>query len=710
MPSPTLAALLSTAPAALAGEGMWLPEQLPALGGALTEAGVALDPAALADLQGDIGGAVVSLGGCSASFVSPDGLLITNAHCVEGYLQQSSTAEVNRAAVGFTAPDRARELPAGPAARLYLVESLTDVTAQIDAVARDPKLPDAQRQAAVDRTTSQLVAKCERKAGRSCEVVRQFSGLTWQLIQRLELRDVRIVYAPPYDVAYFGGDLDNFEWPRHDGDVALLRAYVAPNGKPADPAPNNVPYRPPRWLPVSTDGVSEGDAVLVAGFPGQTTRWASADTLAFVHETVYPAELAQLVADEARIAEAIAADPAAANALQSTAADLANGRKYVRGVLDGLAGSTVVADKRAADAGLDGWIAAGPARAAIGAAVRDLRASVTAERDGFPRKFAVTGLLGASLLDAAHTAYRWSIERQVRKDADREPGLQDRDRDDLLAESDEVQPALWLPYERAVLAARFAAYEALPAASRIEALDAWLARMGGADKALDTLFAEPALAEPEARRALFGQPRAALEASTDPGVGPPDENPWVSLAVTLERSFLAESRAAAKARDGLRLRLEPVVAEAQRSSQIALPYPDANNTLRITFGKVRGYAPRDGLVAVPQTTLGGLVAKHRTPDYEAPAAVVAAAERTPTGPVNFLSDVDTTGGNSGSPTLDARGRLVGVVFDGNYESMAADWQFDPAVTRSIHVDVRFVLWLLALDPAASWIATELRGS
>jgi hypothetical protein len=184
------------------------------------------------------------------------------------------------------------------------------------------------------------------------------------------------------------------------------------------------------------------------------------------------------------------------------------------------------------------------------------------------------------------------------------------------------------------------------------------------------------------------------------------KDPFVQLAVTLEREHSAAVRERNKASTGAWQRAFPVYVEAVRTMLGGRSYPDANSTLRVTFGRVRGYAPRDGLVATPFTTLEGWTAKHRGPHYEGPAWLASAAEGLPAHPVNFLSDVDTTGGNSGSATLTARGELVGLLFDGNYESMAADWQFDEATTRSVHVDVRYLLWLIE-QQGGGWILNEL---
>ena len=303
---------------------------------------------------------------------------------------------------------------------------------------------------------------------------------------------------------------------------------------------------------------------------------------------------------------------------------------------------------------------------------------------------------------------RWAIEREKKKDVVRTPGFQDRDREEIEAWLSEIDESLWLPFERRVFQMHLEAAMALPAGQRVEALTKWVESRGGPEKAIDALFSSPALGSKDARLALLKQKKDALYASTDP---------FVSLAVALEEGALKAWREESEARRGAYLRLRPVWVEAAREAMGGMSYPDANNTLRITFGRVEGYPVRDGLQATPVTTLSGILAKHRLEAYEAPPSLLSrlAAPKDPRFvdpalgdvPVNFLSSCDTTGGNSGSATLSAEGKLIGLIFDGNYESMAADWQFNATTTRSIHIDIRYIGWWLSQEPSGAWILKEM---
>ncbi|HTM21677.1 MAG TPA: S46 family peptidase, partial [Kofleriaceae bacterium] len=254
--------------------GMWMPAQmtLPQHVATFKKMGVEIDARTLADPLKAPLAAVVWLGGCTASFVSPDGLIVTNHHCVQGMLQLNSDATHDYIENGFLARTRAEERPAGPSRRVWVVQSYRDVTAEmrdgLEAIA-DP----VARKKESEKRYKDLLAACEKdRPGTRCQVSGFFQGAQYQLIEMLEIRDVRVVYAPARAVGDYGGEIDNWEWPRHTGDWSYLRAYVGPDGKPADYAEANVPFKPQHWLKVSTAGLKPGDFVMVTGYPGQTDR------------------------------------------------------------------------------------------------------------------------------------------------------------------------------------------------------------------------------------------------------------------------------------------------------------------------------------------------------------------------------------------------------------------------------------------------------
>ena len=707
-----LLAGLAVAMPALAVEGMWTPEQLPQIAQAMSRAGLALDPAELTDLHGHPMGAVVSLGGCTASFVSPNGLVVTNHHCAYGSLQLNSTPEHNMLRDGFIAASLADEPSAGPGARIWVTEDISDVTAKV--LGGIPKrASDRARNDAIEAAQKALVAECEAEAGYRCRVFAHFGGVQYRLFRQFEIRDVRIAYAPPAAIGKFGGDTDNWQWPRHTGDFTFYRAYVGPDGKPAPFAEDNVPYRPRQYLRVAQQGVAEGDFVMVAGYPGRTQRYQLASQIDDAIDWLYPTQI-RTFKDLIGIAERAGEDdPDVAIKYAAMLAGLNNSSKNMAGMLDGFKRSDASGTKHREEAGLVAWLE-GQGRAGRAALqnYRDYVALIEAQRATRERDRVLGGLSRAGLLGSANLLYRLSKER-AKPDAQREMGYQERDWPGLEAMQRQLERRMDPGVDRQVLGYWFEQYRALPAEQRIAALDAWAGLDRGRDGSaeLDALYRRTWLSETEGRMAAFNADQASLEASDDA---------FIQLAVLLAPT-LQQLDARSKDLSGAIARLQPGYMQAlidYRDSQGRATYPDANSSLRITFGNVMGVSPRDGLEYLPFTTPRGLVEKHTGegefdatgPQLDAIAArnfgrwEVASLRDVP---VNYLADLDVTGGNSGSPTLNAKGEFVGLIFDGIWESVASNWVFDPSITRTIHVDSRYMWWLMEEVFPAPAILAEL---
>lgn len=704
---------LLLAPSALAGEGMWEPRQLPALASELRAAGHAGDPTLLADLHQAPLGAIVSLGGCTASFVSERGLLATNRHCVLGMAQRAQRPGERLGTDGFYAPTEADERPTGAVTRITVTQGFEDVTATVVGKL-SPRLEDRARHDAIDTAIKRLVASCERAADTRCRVAAFEEGLRYVLVRSLELRDVRLVMVPPDMVGSYGDEVDNWHWPRHAGDFAFLRAYGSRDGKPADPDPGNVPWQPAHRLEVSRRGVGPGDFVMIAGFPGRTERWRTAAELAGEVRTLQDRLVEGGWAFDL-LSEAIRTDPTAAAALTSSRSGIGNGVSAARGSLESFTRTGAVARVAERDAAIDAWVAADPARASrLAAPIAELRALVQKHEGTRARDLHLSWLGRSDLLSTARSLYRWSRERQ-RPDAQRRSGYQERDVARARAGLESLDSGLHLATDRAVVQRALLALLALPAGQQPPELMAWLRATTpapGADAAalaegaLTRLYTRPALADTAARLALFEAAPAAFRVSPDG---------FLSLAVALGPWDEARE-AEADAEAGALARVRPAFAEALRAVQPGRA-ADANSTLRVSFGNVKGYSPREAITYAPQTTVAGLAAKAGPWPFAAPRDLLAAISAGRWGPwadpalgtvvVDFLSDVDLTGGNSGSPTLDGKGRLVGLAFDTNYEGIASDWVFDPAVSRGIHVDVRYILWYLDAVLQADRLVREL---
>ena len=697
--SVSVLAAMAAVPAALAGEGMWVPQQLPQIAGPLAKAGLKLAPEQLADLTGDPMGAVVALGGCTASFVSPNGLVATNHHCAYGAIQLNSTPENNLIRNGFNAPTTADELSAGPNARVFVLDEITDVTRDAQAVIAAAGADALARTKALEAFEKKLIAECEADAGFRCRLYSFSGGNSYRLFRNMEIRDVRLAYAPPGSVGKFGGDVDNWMWPRHTGDFAFYRAYVGKDGKPAAYSPDNVPFKPRHWLKFADQPLGEGDFVMVAGYPGSTNRYALAAEFDNAAQWSYPAIAGHFNNQIALVEAAGKLDPQVQVRYASSMAGWNNTAKNYQGQLTGFKRIDAAGQKRAEEAAVLAWLKGQGARgqAALDAHARLLalleQSQATRERDLALGMFNNTAMLGT-----ASQLYRLAIER-AKPDAERESGYQQRDLPAIEGGLRQLERRYVASMDRQLQAYWLDQYLKLPAAQRVAAIDAWL---GGNDaaavkRALDRL-AGTALGSTDERLKWLSADRAAFEASTDPAI-------QYAVAVMPTLLKLEQER---KTRAGENLAARPVYLQAvadYKNSQGEFVYPDANLSLRITFGNVTGYVPRDGVKYTPFTTLEGVVAKETGADpFDSPQALLDAVAagrhggladaRLGSVPVNFLSDLDITGGNSGSPVLDAHGKLVGLAFDGNWESVASNWVFDPAMTRMISVDQRYMRWIM----------------
>ena len=701
---PAVLLLLVAALAARAEEGMWPPDQLPQLGDDLRALGMRIDPRKLSDLTQHPMNAVISLGGCTASFVSPEGLVITNHHCAYGAIQYNSTEERNLLEEGFLARDRDEELFAGPGSRVLVTVEVTDVT---DRVLADLALAlgGRARYQAIEDREKELVATCEEDEGHRCRVAAFHGGLQYSLIKQLEIRDVRLVYAPAEAIGKFGGDIDNWMWPRHTGDFSFYRAYVGPDGKPADHDEANVPFRPRHHLKVSVRGLGDGDFVMVAGYPGNTNRYRLADEVKNRIAWDYPTRKAAYE-DWLEIIDAKTADrPEAAIKYAGLIAGLNNVIKNYQGMLDGFAKSDIIERKKGQEADLQVWLAqGGEVREQYLSAMTDLRDLVardnaTRERQLYYDYMARRG----ELLRTARTLYRLSWEGQ-KPDTEREPGYQDRDIIRIRERLTQIDRRFDPDVDRAFWRSFIVRYASIPVDQHVAAFDEWFGIEGNRlderslDKRLGKMYERTQLRELDARLAWMSRSPDEFENSNDP---------FIQLAVKVFPSDIEledEEKDLAGRFKEVRPRYMAAMI-AWLDSQGKPIYPDANGTLRVTYGTVRSYVPRDGIIYTPFTTLEGVVQKETgEAPFASPEPLLAAVAEHRYGryedprigsvPVNFLSTLDTTGGNSGSPTLNADAELVGLLFDGNYEAINADWDFNPAITRSIHVDIRYVLWVM----------------
>lgn len=696
-----------------------MPEQISEQADIFRGAGFQIDPARFAQPTEFPLGAVISLGGCSGSFVSASGLVITNHHCVLGALQYSSTKDKNLLQQGYSAKTRADEPTAGPLARVFVTLAFTDVTAKVRE-GLERMSDDLARYQAIEDRQKELVTKCEQgRPGIRCSVASYFGGAQYRLVEQLEIRDVRLVYAPPEGVGNYGGEIDNWRWPRHSGDFAFLRAYVGKDGLPADFAADNVPYQPKHVLKLASTPLVAGDPVFVAGYPARTNRLTTAFEAkeAVSYDQPYILDFTAAFLKELEVFSKTGGDVAIR--AETMVRGLANWQTNTKGQLEGLTKGGLEQKKRSQEQSLVAFINATPERKSkYGDVLDQLTRIVTNSRNKKEADAVLRELLRTvRLVGAAHTIVR-NAEERAKPDASRDPDYQDRNQARLAQSFEQLERQYAEVIDKAMLRLVLQRELALPKDKRAGLLDLILPNADliaanatkEIDKAINALY-RSTLSKKDVRLALLKKPTLGELAK--------DKDPLIKLALTL-RKITSEQETREKQTTGALSVVRNRFVDALKEQAGGRLAPDANRTLRVTFGSVRGYKPSsEAPEYFPFTRLSEVVKKHTGKDpFVAPQGLLDASKRTSFGPyassevagevpVNFLSDLDITGGNSGSATFNAKGELVGLAFDGNYESMASDWQFMPEITRTIHVDLRYILWFLDAVAQTDGLLAEL---
>ncbi|WP_445776750.1 S46 family peptidase [Shewanella sp.] len=707
-----LTAAIAASFGASADEGMWQPHQLPAMADELKAKGLEISAESISKLTEFPMNAVISLGGCTASFVSPKGLVVTNHHCAYGAIQYNSTPEKNLLKDGFLAKTYAEELPATPGSRIFVTEEVTNVTDKVTAGQMD-KVGNAFYKG-IELQQKTLVAECEKADGYRCQVYSFHGGLEYYLVKQLEIRDVRLAYNPAASVGKYGGDIDNWMWPRHTGDFSFYRAYVSKDGKPADFSKDNVPYEPKSFLKVSAKGVSDGDFVMVAGYPGRTNRYRTADEVSNQFGWAYPEGkvLQERMIDIIKTTAPEGSDERIK--YESLIAGLANYAKNFASMIEFYGKSTMLAERKKIETDLANWISKDKQRQQkYGETLSNLEKLVAKSQQNQERDVLLSYIGYTTMVTTARSLYRLAHEKTL-ADMAREPGYQDRDMINFTSSMERIDRRYAASVDKALLAELLTRYAALPAKQRIASFDKAFGITDKFDaktlaKTLDNMYAKTQLGDKDTRLAWMNKSVADFKASNDP---------FIQLAVKTYDADMALEKAK-KQLDGDLMKVRPQYMDAiiAYNRELGKPvYADANSSLRVTVGNVKGYSPQDGLIAEPFTRLEGLLAKDTGVDpFDAPAKQLELIKQKQYGdyyvkaidsvPVNFLSTLDTTGGNSGSPTLNGRAELVGLLFDGVYESIIGDWGYDAQSNRSIQVDSRYMLWVMKyLDNADNLLA------
>ena len=692
----TVATALLLMPAALrADEGMWLLPLLEKMNAdALRNLGSRLTPEQIYSVNNSsIKDAIVQFGGgCTGEIISGSGLLVTNHHCGYSNIQALSSTEHNYLEDGYFALSREEEIPC-PGLTVRFLQSMTDVTDDL----------------AAGKSRQQLISAAQ-DANPNCQVriVSFYNDNVQYLIVSKIYRDVRFVGAPPASAGKFGGDTDNWMWPRHTCDFSMFRVYADANNEPADYSPNNVPMRPRQFLNISLKGVQEGDFAMIMGYPGSTQRFQTATQLQDMLATNDVRIDARGVRQDV-LWKAMRADDKVGLQYANKYAGSSNGWKKWIGEREAFAALDIIGREEQKERDLTAWINADPARqAAYGGAIDRIAESVQSTT---APKLAIT-LLSETLGRIELLGFANTMDRSMQMALNAKD--QEVDTKALVQQTlDTVMDMLKEEYkdydanvDRDVAIALIDHYKACVNPADAVLLNGKSILTMDTRKLVDNLFRKSIFTSPEK---LAAKPITAKLLEADPAV-------QFAKAVTAAGQPLNQAANAARAN----------LAEASKAYGAALlkwtegqaSYPDANSTCRLTYGTVKSYEPKDGVLYKYYTTLKGVMEKEDPDNYEfiVPAKLKEIYQNKDYGQYAnaqgelvtcFLTNLDITGGNSGSPVMDADGNLIGLAFDGNWEAMSSDVMFEPNLQRCICVDIRYVLLMLDKYAGAGYLLDEM---
>lgn len=682
-------------------EGMYTPDRIASLTN-LKKRGLKISPEEIYNpAGGGLTDAVIRLSiGCTAEFVSPEGLILTNHHCGFDALVSASTPERDLVETGFKADNRAGEI-AAKGYSIYLTQRVEDVTAKINAGTEN--LTGETLAAAIKKNTDALAAAEQAKApaGSTIRIQMLNNGYFHYLYQTQQIKDIRVVYAPPRSIGVFGGDPDNFEWTRHTGDFTFLRAYTAPDGSSAEYSTNNIPLKPKRFLTINIGGVKEDDFVFVLGYPGGTTRYRESQSIEYARDANFPFLAAWLDARSDALRLIGESDEKKRIKFQSDIASFDNAFKVYDGGALRLRLANVVEKRQADEAQLAAWINGNPDRQRkYGTVLADLK-SLSAESNRYAKRDVIL-----RRIPSPETA----ILGQVYAAVSAGKMLPDNERAAKLAEIQKAIAEREPVYEREMIKFFLKAFSELPEEEKFEWAETYFKDKGNrrsAEAAFAAQIAEGSYWNAETLAALYGPQTMEYR---------PERDDVKAFAMALKKEKdAAAARAAefASKIDRVRLLYQQALSEMRGIT----PYPDANSTLRFSYGNIKGYSPREAEYRAPFTTIKGMLEKDTGINpFDVPQKLkdLHAAKdfgRYGSGDsvvVNFISTTDIIGGNSGSPILNGNGEQVGLCFDGNYEGLGNDFYYDPERNRTISVDIRYVLFVTEKFGGAGWILDEMK--
>jgi hypothetical protein len=692
-----------------AQEGMWLMSQLGQLN--LQQKGIQLQDNEIYNAgKPALYNAIVQIGGGTGSFVSPDGLIITNHHVAFTALQRASNVNNDYLEQGFTAWNKKDEIQA-PGYQAKMLTEMKDVTPDVLAAAKGITDP-VEKDKKINAKISEMTEKIEKnKEDISAEIKDMYSGRQYVLFVYKLIKDIRIVYAPPMAIGNYGGETDNWMWPRHTGDFSFLRAYIAPDGTGREFNSENIPYQPKVWLKVATEPIKEGDMTFVIGFPGFTTRYRDSNSARWNLVNNYPFSIETFSQIINILHETTKNDPEGWLKVASLEKGLANAMKNYQGKVDGMIKTNYVQKKLDFEKEFLAWTNGDPVRKQkYGNLISDMTKEYaiigkTVQKDNILG--AMQGL-GGTMMAVAIQVYR-TVDEMSKPEKDRDPGYNEKAVEQQEENLKYAYANYYQPSDKAILVYILNLAAKLPADQRITGLEPVLGNKNQPlEKFVDEAYKNSKLSDVEYAKTLLKMSPKELEALDDPFI-----NLAAELFPEIKQSEKVSTAFASNITD-----LRKQYIEALYEWKGGNLYPDANGTMRFTYGPIRGYDPADAITYHPFTSLKGVIDKNTGKEpFNAPEGLVSLYKNKDFGrwmdpqrkdvPVAFTHMADITGGNSGSPVMNAKGEIIGVAFDGNYEAMISDWQYDYDIQRTISVDIRYVMFILDKFSKADFLLKEM---
>ena len=701
--------ILSMVGFAFADEGMWTMDQIDKLN--LHKKGLKIPLEEVYNNDGtSLFNAIVNLGGGTSEFVSSNGLILTNHHVAYGAVQRASTQGTDYLTDGFLANSPEEEIQA-PGTSAMIIDEIRDVTEEV--LAAGAKIKDlVKRQKAIDKKIQIMTDAIEEgKEDVTAKIAEMYEGQQYLLYIYKRFDDVRIVYMPPLAIGSYGGDIDNWMWPRHTGDFAFARVYVSPDGVGRKYDPENVPYQPKKWLKISTRDLNEGDFTMIMGFPGRTSRYRTSHSAIYNRKLYYPDWLKK-AADVIEILEKAGEDsPEAAMAVAGMRKGIANYEKKYTGTVaamdrDDFIQKTIEQEKKfmefvKSDRKLKKKYA--NVLEDIGELYKGL--GTTKKHDDVLNAF---GYWAGTLPSVANQLV-YTVNEREKSETERDPNLSEKDVQRNVARLHYRYMGFYEPAQKELLKYFIEKAVELPVNSRVKGIDKVLTKNNmSASEFVDHAFENTKLNDAEYVKTLFELSSNELKNLNDP---------FLELAIAMYPEDEIDRKASEKFNAEVTA-LRKKYMEALRLMSDKAVYPDANSSFRFTYGDVEGYKPRDAVQYAPFTTLAGAIEKDTGESpFDLPLKLRELYEARDYGnwmdpdlddmPIAFLHTTDITNGNSGSPVLNAYGEMIGIAFDGNLEAMLSDWKFDPAIQRTISVDIRYVMFVTEKFAGADYLLEEM---